>query len=897
MISRTSRARRSGPASLLALVTAAVGLLLATNLAVPAALAADQTPADWTTSWGAAPSNLSNLGDCNPCTVRNTVHVSLGGAQVRLTLSNALGTAPLTVDRTNLSLPSAYNAATSITGTRVPVTFGGSPNVTIPAGQSVVSDPVAFTVRADTDVQVSSYFSGNAQLTYHSFGTRTASYVWRGSDQSQQDSPGAATGAYTSTYVAAALDVRPAAGEPAPAGSVVVFGDSITDGVGATGNADERWADSLASRLSTLAPELRLGVVNEAISGNRVLLDGSGPSAISRFQRDVVGRAGVRSVIILEGINDLRQFAEPISASTTQQLIDGLKSLADTARAAGISPIGATILPFKGRGEYTAGREAVRQQVNSWIRSTSAFDSYVDFDAVIDDPANPGAMRPDYDSGDHLHPGPLGNAAMADEIDLAVLGAYERPGSVQLYAPTTIVRGLITHVVARVTAARDTDRATVRFSLPSGWTHPAGTSTTIDLGPLAAGRSAVASLQVSARTPGGLSDGHVMASASLDGLVTSTSQQIRTTSPSSTPDVTAPSASITLSPVASPASGWYTGPVTVDVASVDDQPGFRYDELQVDAAGWVAHIDPVVLTDGRHTVEARSTDAVGNVSDVVTRQVNIDTTAPVAAATFASGTRLLTLTATDATSGVASIAYRVANGAWTTYTSPVATGDAAVTISYRATDKAGNVSATASTTIAAKPAPAASSLKAMLTPSAKARYGDRRSVSVILGGTNGATAAGTVSVLEGTRTLVTATLSKGRATLALPKNLKVGTHRLTVRYAGSSAAAASSTAVTLTVAKATARVSASAPRTSTSKRGKVTAKVTSAGAVKGTAKVTVTLGKKKVVSKKATVTKAGKVSLALPRLPHAGRYKVTVTFTGTSSAAKATGRTTLTVRR
>jgi len=804
--------KRTAP-RLLATALVSAGLLLAPAVA-PAVQAAPAT--GWLSSWGAAPSHLSNLGDCNPCSVRNTVHVSLGGSTARLTLSNVLGTADLVVARTNLSLPDSYNSAASVPGTRVPVTFAGSPTITIPAGGEVVSDPITFDVRAGTDVQVSSYFSGNAQLTYHSFGTRSGSYVWRGSDQSESDNPIAATGSYKSVYVASSLDVQPTAGSTAPAGTVVVFGDSITDGEGSTPNADERWADRLADRLSSLPAAYRLGVVNEAISGNRILQDGTGPAALSRFDRDVLGRPGVRSVIILEGINDLRQFAEPMDGKA-QSLIDGLTTLANKARAAGISPVAATILPFKGRGEYTEAREGVRQAVNAWIRTTDVFDSYVDFDAVIDDPANPGAMRPDYDSGDHLHPGPNGHRAMGDAVDLAALGAsgetyagtaYTRPATVDLRAPQSVVRGQTTHVVAKVTAAQDTQSASVRFDLPTGWTAAYDQGTTVRLGALRAGESAVASLEVAARTPGLRNDVDVVATASLDGLATSVSQQIRTTQRDGAPDTLAPLTSLTVTPAAPTSTGWYTGPVTVDVNVPSSEPGFVYAEHRVDGGAWQAHLDPFVLAEGRHTVEGRITDAAGNTSTVVTRLVDVDTTAPQVAATVTTTTRALTVTASDATSGIAAISYRIGDGAWIAYSGPVALGRSAATVSFRATDKAGNLSAARSLTVAAAPAtpvtppPTAHKASARVKVTAKATTTAKRGkIKLRVISTGDVRGTAKITVKHGKQRVVkTVKVSaKGKATLRLPKLKKAGKYKVKARFTGSASVAAATGKTKLTV--------------------------------------------------------------------------------------------------
>jgi lysophospholipase L1-like esterase len=216
-------------------------------------------------------------------------------------------------------------------------------------------------------------------------------------------------------FFLSAVDVPAAPGVSA----VVALGDSITDGHGATTNGNDRWTDVLAARLQ--AAHARAGVLNHGIGGNRVLLDGGdgfGPAALSRFDRDAVQQTGVRSVIILEGINDIQQTPHQLDPA---RIIAGLRQLVDRAHAAGLRAIGGTLLPFEGWSTYDAQEEAARQGVNDWIRNGGAYDAVADFDAALRDPADPHRMLPVYDSGDHLHPGDLGYAAMADAVNLSTL--------------------------------------------------------------------------------------------------------------------------------------------------------------------------------------------------------------------------------------------------------------------------------------------------------------------------------------------------------------------------------------------------------------------------------------------------------------------------------------------
>jgi lysophospholipase L1-like esterase len=203
----------------------------------------------------------------------------------------------------------------------------------------------------------------------------------------------------------------------------VAFGDSITDGYNTPAGAYHTWPDDLARRLAGSHP---LGVVNAGIGGNRVLTDvpniWQGISAIKRFAHDALGQPAVRDVILLEGINDIGNNAGPNGAPlTAQDLIDGYRNLIAQAHAAGIRIIGATMLPDFGNGYYSAAAETIRQAANAWIRTSGAFDGVVDFDKTMQDPSNPVALSPGFDSGDHIHPNEAGMQAIANSIDLGLL--------------------------------------------------------------------------------------------------------------------------------------------------------------------------------------------------------------------------------------------------------------------------------------------------------------------------------------------------------------------------------------------------------------------------------------------------------------------------------------------
>lgn len=366
----------------------------------------------WTGTWATAPSGKVD-NNCRDCTIRNVVHTSVGGARVRVHLANTFGTAPLVVAHTTAALPAVPSTAQVAPGTLREVTFGGKRQVTIPAGDSVVSDPVDLDVPADHDILVTTFTPGySTPMTFHPSAQQN-SFFTAGPDAADATSAAALPRQTQAWHFLTEIDVS---GSPA-AGAVVAFGDSITDGYRSQMDVDHRWPNFLSGRLLRQPPGRRLGVLNGGIGGNRVLLDGGdgfGPSALSRFQRDVLDRTGVRSVIILEGINDIQQTPHQLDPA---QITAGLQQLVDRAHARGLRVIGGTLTPFEGWFTYDAQEEAARQGVNDWIRTSGAFDGIADFDAAVRDPADPHRMLPVYDCGDHLHPNDLGYATMADAVD------------------------------------------------------------------------------------------------------------------------------------------------------------------------------------------------------------------------------------------------------------------------------------------------------------------------------------------------------------------------------------------------------------------------------------------------------------------------------------------------
>ncbi len=442
-------------------------LLTAALLAFPTVAHARKPkplPDHWIATWAAAEVALpvaaipATSKDFVPgaadTTLREIVHTSIPTATtplVRLEFTNALGTDPLTLGEVHVALADP-KAAKPPTGditllTANALTFNGATSVTIPAGAEVISDPIALTLPADTDLVISIFVPAQkiTTATFHPDAFQT-SFFAPGNVVKQRSLAEPATQFHTTNHwwFLKSVDVQ----EPAAASTVVAFGDSITDGYGSTPNTNQRWPSILAQRIADAAqakeqagketnpkpktppePAQTLAVVDEGIGGNRILLDGYGPSALARFNRDVIAIPGVSSVILMEGINDIgvatgppdpRRTA-PATPLTAAALEDGLSQLAAQAHAHQIKVIGATLTPYVGAGYASPAGEAIRQQLNTWIRTTPLFDGVLDFDKVTASPADPTTFNPAYDHGDHLHPSDAGYKAMADSIPLTLL--------------------------------------------------------------------------------------------------------------------------------------------------------------------------------------------------------------------------------------------------------------------------------------------------------------------------------------------------------------------------------------------------------------------------------------------------------------------------------------------
>ncbi|MBQ1092958.1 SGNH/GDSL hydrolase family protein [Streptomyces sp. B93] len=379
-------------------------------------LAVRAATAGWTGSWAAATSGYQAVGPWTDRTLRLVVHTSAGGPRVRLRFDNTFAAAPVRIGAASVAVRDSGAAAR---GTPVPVTFAGSPGATVPAGAQTYSDPLAFQVPADADLLVSFHLPGTVTAApTHRLAVQT-SYVSEPGDHTADGSAAGYPSTITNWPLLTGVDVG---GGP---GTVVTLGDSITDGDRSTVGGNRRWPDVLADRLRAQSTVPHYGVLNQGVSANRVLGDRypgdgvsketGGVSALNRLDRDVLAQTSVRTAVVFEGINDL------LSGSSADEVAAGLRQIADRAHAWGLRVPVATLVPCGGLAGCTAAVEAERTALNDWIRASSVFDGVLDFDAALRDPAQPGRMLPEYDSGDHLHPGDAGLAALAESVDLTLL--------------------------------------------------------------------------------------------------------------------------------------------------------------------------------------------------------------------------------------------------------------------------------------------------------------------------------------------------------------------------------------------------------------------------------------------------------------------------------------------
>ena len=388
---------------------------ITTWAATPAPRWADELPAAFN-----VPETLENQ------TIRQTVRVSVGGDQVRVMLSNEFGARPMTVGAATVTVAGA-GGALDVAGIK-PLTFGGRTQVVIPPGAPMLSDPVDLPVKALGSIVVSLYLPKKTALSsVHWDGVQTGLISGPGDMTREVKFSPAATTKSRLFLSRVMVNATPASK------AVVLFGDSITDGYCSTPDTNNRWPDHLAERLQAEG-QPNVAVVNEAYSGDRVLTNGMGTNALSRFDMSVLGHPRVSTVVMMMGINDIG-WPGPSAVTptdpepTAEDITGGYQQIIDRAHAHGIRFVGVTLTPFidtfkgtPGAGYYTPEKEKIRVAVNQWIRNNKTADGLIDFDKVVEDPANPGHILPAYNCGDNLHPNDAGYQAMAKAVDLKVLG-------------------------------------------------------------------------------------------------------------------------------------------------------------------------------------------------------------------------------------------------------------------------------------------------------------------------------------------------------------------------------------------------------------------------------------------------------------------------------------------
>ena len=404
-------------AVLLAVLIAALGAHATGSARAQTALA--QT---WVGTWTASPQPPRGVmpASFSDQTVRQIVRVSIGGSKVRIRLSNEFGSKPVLIGAASVGL--AGKGTEIVAGSLRPLTFGGAKKVTLLPGAPALSDPVELNVAALSDLAINLYLPAATELaTVHQVGLQNADVSAPGDFTASAEFPVADRFTHRFFLTGVLIESNPSTR------AIVTFGDSITDGTNSTVNANGRWPDVLARRLKDAGAAI--AVLNQGISGNRVLSDGAGVSGLARFERDVLSQPAVSHVVILLGINDIGWPGTAIEPNgiirTADDIVAGYKQMIERARVRSIKVIGATLTPFENalagrpnQGYFTLDKEVRRLAVNHWIRTSGAFDTIIDFDRVIADPRRSEAIAAPYDSGDHLHPNDAGYRAMGEAVEL-----------------------------------------------------------------------------------------------------------------------------------------------------------------------------------------------------------------------------------------------------------------------------------------------------------------------------------------------------------------------------------------------------------------------------------------------------------------------------------------------
>jgi len=384
-------------------------------------------PGRWIAGWAASPQAASQrsrfVTGFDDQTVRNVLFSSIGGSMIRVRFTNAYGAAPLQIGHATVAIHA--RGPRLVPKTTRQLTFAGQQSVTIPPGAEALSDPVRLTVRPMQELAVSEFLPRPTGPPTEHGAAQQYNYVASGDHTADSGGGGAFNTRTLTWYLVDDVDVIPPARET---GTIVAIGDSITDGVGSTVGANARWPNDLARRLLSRSGAT-LNVIDEGIGGNRVLNDAPccGVNAVARFGPDALAHAGVKAVILLEGVNDIGfsqsigWLTAPHSNVSAAQIIAGYGQMIAQAHAAGVEIFGATLTPFHGARYWTPSGEAKRDEVNHWILTSGAFDGVIDFDKAVADPSHPEQLAHRYDSGDHLHPNDAGYRAMAAAINLGAL--------------------------------------------------------------------------------------------------------------------------------------------------------------------------------------------------------------------------------------------------------------------------------------------------------------------------------------------------------------------------------------------------------------------------------------------------------------------------------------------
>jgi lysophospholipase L1-like esterase len=387
-------------------------------------VAADDSMQRWVATWMTANAASDQPVTFSNQTIREVVHTAIGGRAVRLRLSNTFGSQAVRFDAVYVGLQK--DGATLVPQSNHAVTFGGSRSIAIPEGAEALSDPISFSLESQQNLVISIFVSGDSgPATGHWLALET-NYLSGAGNFTAEESANAFAKTMSSWYFLTSVEVQSSASAK---GAVVALGDSITDGASSRQDKNERWPDVLERRL--LSAHAEIAVLNAGIAGNRVLTTSPcyGQNAVARLRRDVLAQAGIKAVILFEGINDIGQPDTPDAASdpclshtqvTADEIIAGYKQIIVRTHAAGLRIFGATILPYQGFRTWNTSGEAKRVAVNQWIRTSGAFDGVIDFDSIVRDSADSRRMAPQYDSGDHLHPGTAGHEAMGNAVDLAL---------------------------------------------------------------------------------------------------------------------------------------------------------------------------------------------------------------------------------------------------------------------------------------------------------------------------------------------------------------------------------------------------------------------------------------------------------------------------------------------